>query len=278
MNKLAEINEVAQEYTTVWVFPETDQLPIRYLGRCIPEIPRYCLKRFSEPGDLVLDPFMGSGTAVGECITMGRNVIGIDPADSAIKATIKRLRKYFPKTTIEKWFEGKKENKIVPVIFKGDARKIPLKNDQVDFIFAHVPYWSVITYTTPEEKNPSDISRVWSLKKFHENLLTAFRQLFRVLKWEKYCAVLVGDVRQGGRKIPLGYTNLALLLDAGFQFYDMIIKVSENAISMRRPIVAKKAVEQDRSITAHEYVLVVKKAQKKYNDIGLDFLRGASRE
>lgn len=275
MNELGEVIEVPQEYTTVWIFPETDQLPIRYLGRCIPEIPRYCLKRFSKRGDLVLDPFMGSGTAIGECIRMGRNVVGIDPADSAIEATIKRLGRYFPKITMEKWVEGKKEGKIVPLIIKGDARKIPLKNEQVDFIFAHVPYWSVITYTTPEEKNPFDISRVWSLSKFHGELLIAFRQLFRVLKWGKYCAILVGDVRQGGRKIPLGYTNLTLLLEAGFQFYDMIIKVSENAISMRRPIVAKKAIEEDRSITAHEYVLVVKKARNKYNDIGLNFLRGA---
>lgn len=274
MNELDEVAEVPQEYRTVWIFPETDQLPIRYLGRCIPEIPRYCLKRFTKQGDLVLDPFMGSGTAIGECIRMGRNIIGIDPADSAIKATIKRLKRYFPKITIEKWFQGQKGHKIAPVITKGDARKIPLKNEQVDFIFAHVPYWSVITYTTPEEKNPFDMSRVWSLSKFHEELLIAFRQLFRVLKWEKYCAVLVGDVRQGGRKIPLGYTNLALLLEAGFQFYDMIIKVSENAISMRRPIVAKRALQEDRSITAHEYVIVVKKARNKYNDIGLDFLRG----
>jgi len=272
---LERIKEVPQEYRTVWVFPETDQLPIKYLGRCIPEIPRYCLKRFSQPGDLVLDAFMGSGTAVGECIRMEREVIGIDAADSALRTTIKRLHR-LPKLPIDRWNEDRQGRRIVPVIMKGDTRKLPLKNEQIDFIFAHVPYWSVITYTTPEEKNPFDMSRVWSLSNFHAELLLAFRQLFRVLKWEKYCAVLVGDVRQGGRKIPLGYTNLALLLEAGFQFYDMIIKVSENAISMRRPVVAKKAIQEDRSITAHEYVLVVKKARNKYNDIGLDFLRGAS--
>ena len=268
------IEEVPQEYRTVWVFPETDQLPIKYLGRCIPEIPRYCLKRFTQPGDLVLDAFMGSGTAVGECINMGRSVIGIDAADSAIKTTKKRLHRFFPETSIDKWVENYQSRNVIPVIMKGDARKLPIKNEKIDFVFAHVPYWSVITYTTPEEKNPYDLSRVWSLSNFHQELLTAFRQLFRVLKWEKYCAVLVGDVRQGGRKIPLGYTNLGLLLEAGFQFYDMIIKVSENAISMRRPVVARKALQEDRSITAHEYVIVVKKARNKYNDIGLDFLRG----
>jgi DNA modification methylase len=219
---------------------------------------------------------MGSGTAVGECINMGRNVIGIDAADSAIKTTTKRLHRFYPESSIEKWMENRQGRNVISVIMKGDTRKLPIKTEKIDFIFAHVPYWSVITYTTPEEKNLFDLSRVWSLSNFHSELLMAFRQLFRVLKWEKYCAVLVGDVRQGGRKIPLGYTNLALLLEAGFQFYDMIIKVSENAISMRRPIVAKKAVQEDRSITVHEYVIVVKKARNKYNDIGLDFIRGGS--
>jgi DNA modification methylase len=267
------VTEVPQEYRTVWIFPETNQLPIKYLGRCIPEIPHNCLKRFSKPNDLVLDPFMGSGTAVGECLKLGRRVIGMDATDSAIKTTTKRLKKYFPSLSLGEFLptqEGRR--RIIPIIMKGDARKIPLKDEQIDFIFAHVPYWSVITYSTPEEKNQFDMSRVWSLESFHQELLKSFRELFRVLKWNKYCAVLVGDVRQGGRKVPLGYTNLVLLLKAGFQFYDMIIKVSENAISMRRPVVARKAIEEDRSITAHEYVIVVKKAPNKYNDIGLKFL------
>ncbi len=269
---------VSQEHRTVWVFPETDQLPIRYLGRCIPEIPRLCIKRFSEPGDLVLDPFMGSGTAVGEAISLGRKAIGIDAADNAVKATLKRLEQYFPWTTpggsIDEWSEKPNHSEDHPLIMKGDARHLPLGDEEIDFVFAHVPYWSVITYSTPEEKNPFDMSRIWALENFHKELLKAFRESFRVLKWNKYVAVLVGDVRQGGRKIPLGYTSLALLLNAGFQFYDMIIKVSDNAISMRRPVVAMKAVEENRSITAHEYIIVARKTKASYNKIGLDFLSG----
>jgi DNA modification methylase len=268
------LKDVPQEYRTVWVFPDTNQLPIRYLGRCIPEIPRNCLKRFSKPNDLVLDPFMGSGTAVGECIDLGRRVIGLDATDSAIKATEKRLHLYYPRASMESFLDGERNRRVIkPILLKGDARKLPLKDDQIDFVFAHPPYWSVITYSTPEEKNQFDLSRKWKLRLFHEELLKSFREMYRVLKWNKFCAVLIGDVRQGGRKLPLGYTYLTLLLEAGFQFYDLVIKVSENAISMRRPVVVKKALEEDRSVTTHEYVLVVKKSKTKYNDIGLDFLK-----
>ncbi len=269
----SKIAKVPQANRTVWVFRDTSQLPIRYMGRCIPEIPRNCLNRFTKPGDLVLDPFMGSGTAVGECIELGRRVIGVDPTDGALRATRLRLERYFPTVSMDEHLTGENRRKVPYCVMKGDSRRLPIKDGQIDFVFAHIPYWSVITYSKPEEKNSSDMSRIWSLGAFHKELLQSFTELHRVLKSEKFCAVLVGDVRQGGRKVPLGYTTLALLLASGFQFYDQMIKVTDNAISMRRPVVMKKAVEEDRSITVHEYVIVVKKAKGTYNDIGLDFLK-----
>ena len=47
-------------------------------ARFIPEIPRWALKNFSIPGDIVLDPFCGSGTTLIEARKLGCSVIGID--------------------------------------------------------------------------------------------------------------------------------------------------------------------------------------------------------
>lgn len=46
----------------------------------------------TNPGDLVLDCYCGSGTTLEAAAALGRRFIGIDIADSAIKATTKRLR------------------------------------------------------------------------------------------------------------------------------------------------------------------------------------------
>jgi adenine-specific DNA-methyltransferase len=46
----------------------------------------------TNPGDLVLDCFCGSGTTLEAAASLGRRFMGIDIADSAIKATVKRLR------------------------------------------------------------------------------------------------------------------------------------------------------------------------------------------
>ena len=43
-----------------------------------PQLPRYFIERFSEPGDTVLDPFMGRGTTLIEAALHGRVPVGVD--------------------------------------------------------------------------------------------------------------------------------------------------------------------------------------------------------
>ena len=72
------------EYThNVWKFPvgrgngHSAVFPI--------EIPIECLKHFSKEGDVVLDPFMGSGTTARACIEMKRNWIGFELNEEYLK-------------------------------------------------------------------------------------------------------------------------------------------------------------------------------------------------
>ncbi len=50
----------------------------RYPARCSPSFARVAIKMFTEPGDLILDPFMGGGTALVEAQSLGRKSIGSD--------------------------------------------------------------------------------------------------------------------------------------------------------------------------------------------------------
>ena len=49
-----------------------------YPARFSPPIARAVIEVFSEPGDWILDPFMGGGTAVIEGLASGRKVAGVD--------------------------------------------------------------------------------------------------------------------------------------------------------------------------------------------------------
>lgn len=49
-----------------------------YPARFSPEIARTVIALFSQPGDLVLDPFMGGGTSIIEGLSLGRQMVGVD--------------------------------------------------------------------------------------------------------------------------------------------------------------------------------------------------------
>lgn len=55
------------------------------------DLPEWFIKLFTQPGDWVLDPFMGSGTAVLVALEMGRKAIGIDIVPEYVEMVQKEL-------------------------------------------------------------------------------------------------------------------------------------------------------------------------------------------
>jgi len=49
-----------------------------YLGKYIPQLVSYFLIRYFKPGDIVLDPYLGSGTTLVEAQALGINSLGIE--------------------------------------------------------------------------------------------------------------------------------------------------------------------------------------------------------
>ena len=54
----------------------------------------YYIKVFTEKGDLVVDPFCGSGTCLLACKKLNRRYIGFDIDSKAVEITKKRLAKH----------------------------------------------------------------------------------------------------------------------------------------------------------------------------------------
>jgi len=50
----------------------------KYPAKFFPELPRWLIRRYSDPKDFILDPFLGSGTTNVEALLLGRNSVGID--------------------------------------------------------------------------------------------------------------------------------------------------------------------------------------------------------
>jgi site-specific DNA-methyltransferase (adenine-specific) len=64
----------------------------------------WCLEKYSKPGDIVLDPFMGSGTTMVACKKLGREYIGIDNVMEYFNIARDRLETV-NNTKLDEWFE-----------------------------------------------------------------------------------------------------------------------------------------------------------------------------
>ena len=65
-----------------------------YLGKFIPQIPSYFLKKYFSLGNYVLDPFCGSGTTIVESNIHGINAFGIDISEFNIALSRAKVAKY----------------------------------------------------------------------------------------------------------------------------------------------------------------------------------------
>lgn len=88
------------------------------------ELPSWFIKLFTRPGDLVLDPFMGSGTTAIAAIKLNRNYVGVELIPEYIELAIKRINE-FPKdkfVDIGNNKESSKENVQFAEIDKKESR------------------------------------------------------------------------------------------------------------------------------------------------------------
>ena len=57
------------------------------------DLPAWFIKLFTEPGDVVLDPFIGSGTTAVACVRLGRRYIGFEWNPEYVQVARERLEK-----------------------------------------------------------------------------------------------------------------------------------------------------------------------------------------
>ena len=234
------------EYTTVWSFPERGNWAThnsKYRGNFAPQIARNIIEMYTEKGDSVLDPMVGAGTTLIEAKLLSRNAVGMDINPEAVELARAGLRfKHHP--------PSKQKVKV------GNARDISfLRDDSFDLVLTHPPYMNIIKYS--EGKIPEDLSNISSFPKFCDEIEKIAKELFRVLKPDKYCAILIGDTRKGKHFVPLAFHVLQRFLKVGFVLKEDIIKVQHHCASTERW--RAKAKREKFYLIMHEHLFVFRK-------------------
>jgi DNA modification methylase len=72
------------------------------------ELPERAIRNSSKAGDVVFEPFVGSGTTLVACQNLGRRGRGIEISPSFVAVTLERMATAFPKLKITKLPNKKK--------------------------------------------------------------------------------------------------------------------------------------------------------------------------
>lgn len=240
-----EPDDFELEMTTHWSFPKRGDWAThdaKWRGNWSPYIPRNLMLRYSQKGDLVLDQFAGGGTTLVEAKLLGRNVIGVDVNDIA-------LERCKEKTDFQ--HDGADGNVYIR---KGDARNLSfIPDESIDFICTHPPYANIIKYSDSLE---DDISLL-KVQDFLVEMEKVAAEAFRVLKSEKFCAVLMGDTRQKGHMIPMSFDVMRIFENVGFKLKEIIIKEQHNCRATG--YWKTNSVKYNFLLIAHEYLFVFHK-------------------
>ena len=242
-------DDFEMEMTTVWSFPDRGNWAThdaKWRGNWSPYIPRNIMLRYSQEGDMVLDQFAGGGTTLVEAKLLNRNIIGVDVNDVALQRCIDKTS-----------FEHEGANGKV-YIKKGDARNLYFIPDQsIDLICTHPPYADMIKYSKDLELDiPEDLSNC-DIQSFLKEMEKVATESFRVLKKEKFCAVLMGDTRKNGHMIPMSFDVMKVFEAAGFKLKELIIKEQHNCRATG--YWKTNSIKYNFLLIAHEYLFIFRK-------------------
>jgi DNA modification methylase len=85
-------NQSAVGFGTIWNIAREQQQQGKEHPVAFPlELPARCIAAASDPGDIVLDPFMGSGTTLVAAKNLGRRAVGIDADEHWCEVAARRL-------------------------------------------------------------------------------------------------------------------------------------------------------------------------------------------
>jgi adenine-specific DNA-methyltransferase len=192
--------ELRPQVTTLWDYPsqhygEGMQGDQRFIGATPSYVIWNVVDRFTKPGDLVVDPFCGSGTTLDVAKDTGRDARGFDI--SPYRADIE----------------------------KADARHLPLETGSVDLVFMDPPYGDHIDYS----KEKDCIGKLSAYDPaFYKAMHRAIRESVRVLRPGGVMALYVCDYFEKKKGFaPVGF-QLFVSMAESLAMLDVVSVVRHN--------------------------------------------------
>ena len=182
---------------SLWIINQRDKSGKHknvYHGNFIPQIPNQLINRYTKKGDVILEPFMGSGTTLFECEKLNRKYIGFD---------INPLMLDYVNKSMEN--SGFDENFYINYCNSLDSIQVDenisnanqkISSKSVQFVLMHPPYMDIVKFTD----NENDMSKIDNINEFVKKFKVICENSLKYLDKDRYFAVVIGDVYKNGEK------------------------------------------------------------------------------
>lgn len=174
---------------------------------------------FTNKGDIVLDPFSGVGSTIKAAALNGRVGWGIELSPRWSELSVQRLE-----TEVGEGIS--KDHRIITGDSRQELKGLP--RDSVDFVVTSPPYWAILNkkadhkvkkervandLATSYSDSDEDLGNIDSYEEFLDIMINdIFLETGKVLKPEKYIAIVVSDFRHKSRFISF-HSDLIQRLD-----------------------------------------------------------------
>lgn len=240
---------------SLWVIDRRDTSGAHeawYWGNFIPEIPRQMMLRYTQAGDWVLDPFVGSGTTLIECRRLGRHGLGVELNARVAERARERL--------------GQEPNPhhVITEIEVGDSRTVDYEAlltargiDQVQLLMMHPPYHDIIPFSDSDR----DLSNAPSVDAFVDMISDVVRRTYGLLSSGRYLVVVIGDKYENRTWIPLGFRVMDAVHQQGYRLKSIVVKNLDRTRAKRdqEALWRYRALAGGFYVFKHEYVLLFEK-------------------
>ena len=245
---------------SLWVIKERDKSGKHknlYHGNFIPQIPNQLIRRYTNEGETILEPFMGSGTTLFECEKLNRKYIGFDINPEMIEYVNNSMQdnlSYQNSFSIHDC--NALDEKEVDSSLKNANDKFGSKN--VQFVLMHPPYMDIVKFT----QNDNDLSQISDVDEFVNKFKIVCENSLKYLEKERYFAVVIGDVYKDSAVVPLSFYCMDMIQkNFKVKLKGTIIKNIEGNRGKLGVggIWRYRALNSDYYIFKHEYIFVFKK-------------------
>lgn len=195
------------------------------------------IELFSHQGELVLDPFVGSGTTLVAANDTNRNAVGFDLQEKYIKLCASRIK------------QSELFNSTRQVAIQDDARNISqyLPEECVKLIWTSPPYANLLNRKRKNKsrrdrdngqlgkveqysQDPRDLGTM-SIEDYTTAMGDIFESLLPILRYKGHCVINVPDMWWENQRITIHVSLIQELRKRGYELRNIIIWDRTNLVN-----------------------------------------------